>query len=317
MTASHVIDQGHGVFTIDTGYTRPRHVACHLMIEQGRAAFIDVGIAATVGQLLGALDERGVARANVDWVLVTHVHLDHAGAAGVLMRELPNARLVAHPRAARHIIDPSKLIAGAAAVYGEEHLRAEFGEILPVPAERVDQAPDGLSLALGGRPLLFIDTPGHARHHYCIYDERSRGIFAGDTFGLSYREFDTERGAFAFPTTSPVQFDPDALHRSIDRLLSFAPERIFVAHFGCVTDPARPGADLHRHIDALVALAEQVQDAGDERGRRLRDGMAEQILQALREHGCTLARERILSLMDLDIELNSQGIEFWLDHRSY
>ncbi len=318
MKASTITDQGFGIHTIDTGFQRPGMVAAHLMVHGGKAALVDVGVAPGAETLLAALDQLGIERPAVELLLVTHVHLDHAGAAGVLMQRLPNAKLVVHPRGAPHMLDPSKLIAGATAVYGEQQMRVAFGDILPVEPERVIEAEDGFAIALGGRRLLFLDTPGHAKHHYCVYDSHSRGIFSGDTFGLSYREFDNGAGPWIFPTTTPVQFEPDALHDSIERLMDLGPERMFLTHFGCVERP-RPLADkLHRHIDALAALALSLAEdpPGSERLAHLRQGVQTQVLSSLKVHGCDLPQARILELMGTDIELNAQGLETWLQYRA-
>ncbi len=214
-----VIDQGNGVFTIDTGYQRKGLVASHLIQQGDRYAFVDVGTSSCLPVIHSVMADMGILPGQVDYVMVTHVHLDHAGAAGSLMQVLPQAQLVVHPRGARHMIDPSKLIAGATAVYGEERLTTTFGDILPVDAERVIEVGDQASLSLNGRELLFLDTPGHAKHHYCVYDERSQGFFTGDTFGLCYAPFSVNGKSFLFPTTTPVQFDPDALHASINTMM--------------------------------------------------------------------------------------------------
>ena len=171
----------HGIHTIDTGYVRPRFDAAYLVVEQGRGAFVDCGTNHSVPVLLAALDAAGLAPADVDWVILTHVHLDHAGGAGTLMRQLPHARLVAHPRAAPHMIDPARLVAGATAVYGEELFARHYGELVPVPAERVVVAADGHEVDLAGRTLRCIDTPGHARHHLCTWDARSRSTAASSS----------------------------------------------------------------------------------------------------------------------------------------
>lgn len=316
MTAPPIIEQGFGIHTVDTGFKRPGMVAAHVIVQQGHAALVDVGVAPAAGRVLAALAALDVDPNAVDWVLVTHVHLDHAGAAGVLMQSLPNARLVVHPRGAPHMIDPAKLIAGATAVYGETQMRAEFGDIVPVAAERVVVAEDGFTVALGGRQLRFLDTPGHAKHHYCVFDAASRGIFSGDTFGLSYREFDSAAGPWIFPTTTPVQFDPPALHASIDRLMALAPERMYLTHFGMVQYPERLAVDLHRHIDDLteLALAHEKQAPGEQRLSNLQDGVQRLVLADVAGHGCMLGRERVLELMGLDIQLNAQGLESWLQH---
>lgn len=318
MTAPPIIEQGFGIHTVDTGFKRPGMVAAHVIVQQGHAALVDVGVAPAAERVLAALAALDVDPEAVDWVLVTHVHLDHAGAAGVLMQSLPNARLVVHPRGAPHMIDPAKLIAGATAVYGETQMRAEFGDIVPVAAERVVAAEDGFTLALGGRQLRLLDTPGHAKHHYCVFDAASRGIFSGDTFGLSYRELDSAAGPWIFPTTTPVQFDPPALHASIDRLMALAPERMYLTHFGMVQHPERLAVDLHRHIDDLteLALAHEKQAAGAQRLSNLQDGVQRLVLADVAGHGCMLGQERVLELMGLDIQLNAQGLESWLQHRA-
>ena len=306
-------DIGHGISTIDTGYCRPGFDASHLIIAQGQAALVDVGTSHAVPRILQVLHDKGIAPHDVRYVMVTHVHLDHAGGAGSLLQHLPEAQLVVHPRGAPHMIDPVKLIAGATAVYGEERFRSLYGDIVPVAAERVVTAPDNFELSLNGRSLVFVDTPGHARHHYCIWDARSRGIFCGDTFGLSYREFDTRHGPFIFPTTTPVQFDAEALHASIDRLLGFNPERMYLTHYGCVEEIPRLAAQLHRMIDDFVDVVHAVVGTGEHRQAALVAGLQEILLNALQAHDCRLPRQRIVDLLAMDIQLNAQGLDMWLD----
>lgn len=303
----------HGISTIDTGYgDRPRFCAAYLVVEAGRAAFVDCGSNASVPRLLAALDAHGLAREAVDWLLLTHVHLDHAGGAGTLMRELPNARLVVHPRGAPHMIDPAKLAAGAAAVYGEAEFARQYGTLLPVPASRVVAAPDGHVVDLAGRPLLCADTPGHARHHIAVWDARSRGWFAGDVFGLSYREFDTASGAFIVPTTSPVQFDPEAMRASVRRLMADDPAAVYLTHYGRVDEVQRLGEDLLAQVDAMVALAREC--GGDPEGHsRLVEALTGLYVGRAQRHGVADAARRVPELLALDIELNAQGLEVWLE----
>ncbi len=317
MIPIHFIDYEHGITAVDAGYGRPGVAAIHLLIERGRAAIVDTGTVHSVDGLMEVLTAKGIRPCDVDYVIVTHVHLDHAGGAGELMRRLPEARVVVHPRGARHLIDPDRLVAGVAAVYGAEETVRRFGQIVPIAAERIMEAPDGLCLQLNGRELLCLDTPGHARHHICVFDGISNGFFTGDTFGLSYREFDTERGEFIFPTTTPVQFDPVALHGSIDRLVAMGPDQMFLTHFGRVGNPGRMATDLHECIDAFTSVARQAADAGRQRHARIRDGLARVLLERLTEHGCRLARERMLELLEMDIELNAQGLGVWLDSSGF
>jgi glyoxylase-like metal-dependent hydrolase (beta-lactamase superfamily II) len=301
-----------GITAIDTGFQRPFFDASHLVVQDGRAAFVDVGTNASVAGLLAVLESKGIDPAAVDYVILTHVHLDHAGGAGELMRRLPAARLVVHPRGARHMIDPSALVAGASAVYGKDAVQATFGALVPVDPERLIPAPEGFVLEVGGRPLAFLDTPGHARHHVCVWDEASRSFFTGDTFGLAYRELASARGPFVIPTTTPVQFEPEVLKASIDRLLARAPRAMILTHYSRVEGVERLAADLVARIDALAALG-RAADGRPDRSARLRAGVVELFLDWAAAHGCPLPPETVRERLAVDVELNAQGLETWLD----
>ena len=313
-TPDFVQTLAHGIHVIDTGFHRPRFDASYLLVERGRAAFVDAGTNHSVPRLLAALDAVGLPRDAVDHVIATHVHLDHAGGVGLLMQHLPNATLVVHPLGAQHLIDPTRLLNGARAVYGDEEVARSYGDVVGVPAERVHRTEDGMVIDLAGRPLEFLDTPGHARHHHCIWDARSRGFFTGDTFGLSYRELDTERGAWLMPTTTPVQFEPDALRRSVDRLLAREPERMYLTHYGEVGDVVRLAGLFHAQLDAMVTLGLGLKTA-DDRHARIKDGLAALQRKGLAAHGVTHSADEIDALLELDNELNAQGIGIWLDRR--
>jgi glyoxylase-like metal-dependent hydrolase (beta-lactamase superfamily II) len=304
----------HGIHTIDTGFVRPGFDAAYLVIENGHGAFIDCGTNHSVPHMLQALDAAGLAVADVDWLILTHVHLDHAGGAGELMARLPNARLLVHPRGARHMIDPSKLWAGASAVYGEAVMEREYGRLRPVPAERVVEAHDGHEVDLAGRILRILDTPGHAKHHNAIYDERTKVCFTGDVFGLSYREFDTPNGAFILPTTSPVQFDLEELHASINRLIALKPAAMYPTHFGRLEEVDRLANDLHEQIDTMVTLALEARGTAD-RHATLVESLTRLYAERARRHGWTGGRDALEQLLRTDIELNAQGLEVWLDRQ--
>jgi hydroxyacylglutathione hydrolase len=312
-TPPGVFDYGHGICAVDSVYDRRLQTAIHLLVEGGRAAVIDTGTTHAVPHVMAALHALGVAPEQVDYVILTHVHLDHAGAAGQLMARFPNARLTVHPRGARHIVDPIRLLAATVAIYGAAQTRRIYGEILPVARERVIETPEGSTLRLAGRELLFLDAPGHARHHVVVRDGKTGHIFAGDTFGLSYRELDRDGRQFSFPTTSPSQFDPPALHRSIDRMLSFGPEALYVTHFGRLTNLTVLAADLHRLIDAHAELGERHRRAGAERKRLLMEGVSAIVLAERERQEWRLSSEKLLEVFALDIELNAQGLESWLD----
>jgi glyoxylase-like metal-dependent hydrolase (beta-lactamase superfamily II) len=310
--ASKLRDFRAGITAIDADYVRPRLAASHLVVDAGRAAFVDTGTTHSLPTLLHALEAKGIDRSAVDWVLTTHVHLDHAGGAGALMRKLPNARCAVHPRGARHLAEPSKLIAGSIAVYGEERYRALYGEILPIDAARILEAADGAKIRLGGRELELIHTPGHALHHYCAVDAENALIFSGDTFGISYRDFDVDGRAFIFPTTTPVHFDPEALCRSVDRLMSYRPRSIFLTHYAEVTELERLAREMKERVLAFADLGLRFRDAPG-RANKLRRGMFAMMTAWLDAHGFPRDDAKRHWLLDDDVELNCQGIEDWLD----
>jgi len=308
-----VFDYGHGICAVDSVYDRRLQTAIHLIVEDGRAAIVDTGTSHAVPHVLAALAAKGLSPAQVDYVILTHVHLDHAGGAGQLMARFPSARLTVHPRGARHMIDPSRLVSATVAIYGEDETRRVYGEILPVPRERVIETSEGTTLRLAGRELLFLDAPGHARHHVVVRDGGTGDFFCGDSFGLSYRELDRNGRQSVFPTTSPSQFEPPALHRTIERMLSYGPQSLYLTHFGRLERPAALAGDLHRLIDAHVELGERHRGAGIERKRLLREGVTAIVLAERERQGWPLTREETLDLFALDVELNAQGLEFWLD----
>ena len=303
----------HGITAVDTDYVRPRLDASHLVVRDGHAAFVDTGTSHSVPGLLRALAAQDLDPADVDYVFLTHVHLDHAGGAGELMRHLPNAKVLVHPRGAAHMVDPDKLIAGTKAVYGEAEFQRLYGEIPPIPAERVIEAPEGLMVELGSSELLLIHTPGHALHHYSIVDPESDSIFTGDTFGISYRVFDTAKGPFIFPATTPVHFDPDQAHASLDRIMEFEPAAVFLTHYSRVADLERLAADMHACLDEYVRIARSLADAGETRLEELKHKMHAYLTKRVREHGCTLGQSTVDSWLAMDVDLNAKGLSVWLD----
>ena len=303
----------HGIQTIDCNYLeRPRFAAAYLVVDGEEAAFVDNNTANAVPALLEALAEAGLAPEQVRYLIVTHVHLDHAGGTSALARACPNATVVAHPRAVRHIVDPGKLVASASAVYGKARFEKLYGVIEPIPADRVREMADEETLPLGQRTFTFLHTRGHANHHFCIADDLSRAIFGGDAFGLHYPDLQGP-GVFAFPSTSPTDFDASLARDAIRRLESLSPEVIYPTHFGPVTDIGERADQLVRHLE----FAERVFD--DAFGSDLPDDALKDYVKPrledyfaglLDQHGSLGSSRDAWDLVAMDIDLNAQGIAF-------
>jgi glyoxylase-like metal-dependent hydrolase (beta-lactamase superfamily II) len=304
----------HGITAVDVEYVRRGIAAAHIIAHGGRAAFVDTGTTHSVPYLLAALDELHIERAAVDFIFLTHVHLDHAGGAGALMQALPNARAVLHPRGAPHLIAPARLIAAAIAVYGAAAYHRLYGKLVPLPPERVLITADLERMSLAGRPFEFVHTPGHALHHQAIVDVEHSGVFTGDTFGLSYREMDTAQGAFIVPPTPPTQFDPEQLVQSIDRVAAYAPQYVYLMHYGRVSDVPRLAQDLKHQVREFARMALEHAGAADRTGAI--GGALRELWRALaRRHGCDLNDAQFDHMLGKDLDLNVQGLIAWLERR--
>ncbi|MFK8032019.1 MAG: MBL fold metallo-hydrolase [Gammaproteobacteria bacterium] len=302
---------GEGIYAIDTEYMRPLMDASHLIVDNGQAAYVDTGTSLSVPNLLASLDDIGLSPADVTAVFLTHIHLDHAGGAGELMQHLPNAKAYIHPRGAAHMHEPSKLIAGTIAVYGEELYHSVYGEIVPIEQDRIVEVKDGDRVKVGSREFELIHTPGHALHHYCMIDQSARLAFTGDTFGVSYRETDTGNGAFIIPTTTPVHFDPVAAHASIDRLMSYGIESAYLTHYSRVTDLPRLASDLHSGLDRYVQICEECVNH-ESRVSAIHERLADYVYERLDDHGYDGDRDAKNSVLNGDLTLNAQGLDVWL-----
>jgi len=312
--AAHTSDIDNGIVAIDTEYVRPLLDASHLIVEDGRAAFVDTGTNDSVPLLLDALRQKDLDPGDVDFVFLTHVHLDHAGGAGQLMQRLPNARCVIHPRGAPHMIEPAKLIAGTEAVYGKKRTREMYGEIQPIAADRVIVAADEQAFVLNGREMRTLHTEGHARHHYCLHDPQSQGVFTGDSFGVSYRELDTAAGEFIFPSSTPPHFDPAEAHKTIDRIVALEPRQCYLTHYSRVGDLDRLAGDMHECIDGYVAIADECRDDRN-RSDSMQTAMFDFLSGRLAKHGFRGDRDAMWSVLKIDVMLNAQGLDAWLKWR--
>lgn len=309
-------DLGDGVIHIDAEYINPGVASVYLIIEGNECAIIETGTNHTAPYIMSVLNEFGLDETSVRYVIPTHVHLDHAGGVGKLIKDCPNSTLIIHPLGARHMIDPSKLIAGASAVYGEDAFKAMYGELQPVPAKRVIEAPDNFELKLGARTLRFYDTPGHARHHFCVHDLKSNSIFTGDTYGIGYPSLNTPSGPLVFATTTPVQFDPDALRASIARLEDANPTGFNLTHYGRITPDSNISGQLLRSIDKYLEITEQHSNSGEERSKLIKESIDEYLLSEYRCLGGEKPDDEVLKIIAMDTKLNAQGLDFWMSKKS-
>lgn len=298
-----------GISVIDSEYYSKDFAAIYLLKQKNKVIIIETGTNYSVPHVKEALSQAGLSFSDVSYVIPTHVHLDHAGGAGLLMMQCQNAALVVHPRGARHLIDPSKLVAGAKAVYGENKFKEYYGEIFPIDANRVIQADDNFILDFDGRELRFIDTPGHARHHFCIWDKATKSMFTGDTFGISYRDLDHQDELYILPSTSPVQFDPEALIQSINRIMEFKPERVCLTHFSAIKPTKKATNKLIESIHFVSNLAIKYADKNDSESIIYKK-MMDYFLEGLNEIGFQnndYAKDRL----SLDVLINTQGLIYW------
>lgn len=314
------------IHTLDVDYLRPRFAAAYLVEHptSGALAWVETGTSKCVERAVERVRDLGKDVEAVEWIAVTHVHLDHAGGASAFARAFPRARVLVHPRGARHLIDPAKLVASARQVYGAEAFDALYGVIEPIPAERVREVADGEVLDWSGTPWRFLHTRGHANHHYCV--EIDGNLFTGDTGGLHYPDLDHGPRPFALPSTSPTDFDGPAARESLRRLAARGARIWYPTHFGPVTpEPARI-ATLDRGLARAEAWVEELVRApgsvdgahwGDARAR-LREEMNEhfrrELAEAWRVSEGSPEVAGGLEYLALDLDLNADGL-IWVARR--
>ena len=297
----------HGITCIDAGYIRPWLACFYLLGHRGQYALIETGTSHSLANLEAVMRELGAAPEQVRYVMPTHVHLDHAGGAGVMMARFPAAQLVVHPRGARHLADPGRLVDSARKVYGAARFRELYGEIRPVPEERMLVVDDGASLSVGGRRLDIRHTRGHADHHYCIWDQASRGWFTGDCFGISYPWFRFPGGDYLIPATTPTQFDPEALRRTLSLLDSYRPQRVFLTHSGELAYDGRLLTLLTRQVAEYCRLA--LLTGGDV--QQLRRALVEYSLVEIQAYDSPCSEAALRAGLAFDADLNAQGLAVW------
>lgn len=301
----------HQIVELDTGFIKEGIAACYLIQSGEEYALIETGIRSTVADISTLLSQFKISNKQLKYIIPTHVHLDHAGGVGLLMQQYPGAKLIVHPYGAAHMEDPAKLQAGAIAVYGEEAFHKTYGDLIPVDADRIITADDLFELKLGDRLFTFYDTPGHARHHFCIHDSLSNGIFTGDTFGLAYPELSFDGKPFIFPTTTPVQFNPQDMKDSIRRLMGLNPDRLFLTHYGEIKASTYLMDEMNAQIDDFVNLTIEHKDSPN-LVSDLSQALQEYLINRKTKQGMSLESSFVKKIIKADSQLNAQGLAVWL-----
>jgi glyoxylase-like metal-dependent hydrolase (beta-lactamase superfamily II) len=308
VAAFQVDDSIFGIDLYEEG--RPGR-SCAYVIRAREPILVETGSARSHAVLVQGLQEVGIHPADLRHVIITHVHLDHGGGVGQMMEAAPNAQLHCHPRAWQHVIDPSRLLTGAQAVYGDQ-AEEIFGPVKPVAQGRVVVQGDETTLQAGDRELIFYDTPGHAKHHLCVVDQSTGSLFSGDTVGIRYsRPYTGWPFEYGFPTTTPSDFNPDVMLETLERLQSRRPRRVCHTHFG-VTEPALEAFDFTRRgIQSIQTMI-----AGLSEKSTLTEVQA-QLTHAVRRDLDALGHPEVdVGAVGLDIFLNSQGILVYLQKKA-
>lgn len=304
--------QDHFALTLDAHYMYPGRAAAFLLVDSGEAAFIDSGTRFSVPYMMDALRGAGLAPSQVRYLIITHVHLDHSGGAARLAQECPDATVLCHPKSERHLVDPSRLVASARPVYGDAKFNDLYGEIEGIDPGRVKPIADGGTMPLGRCTLAFLDSPGHAPHHFCVHDLAANEAFTGDAFGLSYPQLQGGTRPFFSYVCAPPQFEPDVARATVRRILALNLRRVYVTHFGPNDAVQLGGEQLLGALDAFDAAADELA-ATDLEGERMLARSADLCLEItqneLRKCGLNPADPEILRWALSEHSVTSQGVQ--------
>lgn len=297
--------------TIDCRYLFPRFAASFLLVENGHSVFVENNTTHAVPLLLKELEVFGGSPERVDFLVVTHAHLDHAGGTAALAKACPNATILAHPKAARTLADPSRLIASAKKVYGETEFLKLYGSIEPIPSERIRIVEDGEEIRWGERTFKFIYTLGHASHHLCMVDLKEKSIFTGDAFGVCYPDLVGER-PFHFPSSSPVDFNFSEAIGALEKILSTGAKTAFLTHFGPVRDLKARAEQLKTHLLFHQSLIEKAEKGGieNEKVEKFIYSDLSQYFEACVKDRKIAWNSETRKLLELDISLNAAGLAY-------
>ena len=241
-----------GIRQLDTLLGSMDQMTAGFVIDGPEPALVETGSQSSARTVREALQAAGIGPADLRWLIVTHIHLDHAGAVGDLAREFPAATVIVHEQGARHLIDPSRLIDSASRVYGQL-LDELYGRMEPVPSERLIAAGDGHRVSVGGgRTLVMVDSPGHAKHHHAVLDEQTGTLMVGDAVGVRLPDVGVLR-----PATPPPDFDLEQAVTSLRRFRDLRPQHLVLTHYGPVESPDDTLAEAEDRLHEWVGVAER------------------------------------------------------------
>ncbi|MDF1506767.1 MBL fold metallo-hydrolase [Robertmurraya sp. DFI.2.37] len=286
------------------------------VLHEQELTIIETSASPSVPHIINGLKSLGLSPKDLKYIIVTHIHLDHAGGAGLLLQQCPDAKVIVHPKGKRHLADPSRLIAGAKAVYREK-FDTLFHPIIPIPEEQLLSMDDGDKLQIGEDcTLTFYHTPGHANHHFSIYHPKLNGMFTGDTAGIYYQLKDEVE--FYLPTTTPSNFDPDKMEHSIGLYKSMNLDYIFFGHYGMSDNPKEVYKQVLSWIKPFVdvaAAAFKNEDTTEEMINVTKAGLFQLVSSHL--DALKISREHeIYDILALDLEVCAMGLIDYLHKKN-
>lgn len=303
-------------FCIDThDLNRKERTSAYLLIDE-KIALIETSASPSVPYIIEVLNELQIALEDIDYVIVTHIHLDHAGGVGLFLQSCPNAKLVVHPRGVAHMVDPSRLIASAKSVYGNEFERL-FDPILPVAPERIMEARHEDILSLGHHQLTFYHTEGHAKHHISMHYSATNGLFVGDTTGVCYPEMAEEAIDLIIPSTSPNQYDPETMEQSIQLYETLNVRALYFGHYGAYSNPAEAYRQVRYWTPLFLAEGEKALAASDilsEQVKLLDAGLQALLHQYLQNNGIA-ENHPVYQTIPFDTAVSAMGILDYLQKK--
>ena len=297
------------ILPVDCHYVETEFAASFLLEHEQKGLFVECNTTHAIPYLEASAAKIGLAPEQIEGLIITHVHLDHAGGAGAFLKAFPRALVYAHPKAARHLIDPSKLIASATLVYGEKRMQEWYGTIYPCDPKRVVVLEDGANVIFENVKLSTKHLRGHANHHLVVTEPLTRTLFTGDTFGVSYPKLAHHQDVI-LASTSPTDFDGEAALASLEWIVAQNPNQLALTHYGLIPSTRIPvlAEILRDQLRYSMKLCEQTKNEQltvDAVETRLRDFL----LHYFSGRGVTFSTDD-LRLLAIDIKVNAQGIHY-------